>query len=284
MKAFLLCLLFFAGCTKPAPTKDVVVFPDEKWVIENKPVTKEEKPVVVEPEKPTVSEHAFRMTAPKNIVDAVRQVLGDSGSVPPQKDLPIVAGGTKVTIHPGATIDYTYLAEEDSMKFVFNEPRPTVEAGFSIFKIHPPLLSLILSADNVGTATVQTAVGKIERKFSINWQDELLGAQVKEEKKGPVLRFHTMKGFCPPCNVGKKELAEAKAAGKLPFDYEITEDSVDQISTSRPVLTCESMGKTWTPTHAADDPKTGAKKGDFRPGWYGVDDAIAWWKQVPKEK
>lgn len=276
MKALLLCVLFVAGCTKPAPPKDVVVFPDEKWVVDNKPVVKDEKPEIA-------PEQSFKVSAPKNIVDAVHQVLGDSGSLPPQKDLPIIGGGTKVTIHPGSTIDYQYDESNDTMKFVFNEPRPTVEAGFSVFKIHPPLLSLILSADNIGTATVQTAVGKIERKFTINWQDDLLGAQVKEEKKGPVLRFHTMKGFCPPCNLGKKELAEAKAAGKLPFDYEITEDAVDQISTSRPVLTCESMGKVWTPTHAADDPKTGAKKGDFRPGWYGVDDAIAWWKQVPKK-
>lgn len=276
MKALFLCLLFFAGCTKPIQTKDIVVIPDEQTVRDDKPVVKDEKA--------TVAEQSFKVSAPKNIVDAVHQVLGDSGSLPPQKDLPIVGGGTKVTIHPGSTIDYRYNSSSDTMEFVFNEPRPTVEAGFSVFKIHPPLLSLILSADNVGTATVQTAVGKVQRKFSINWQDDLAGTTVKEEKKGPVLRFHITKSFCPPCLAGKKELAEAKAAGKLPFDYEITEDDVDYISTSRPVLTCESMGKTWTPVYSADDPKAGAKKGDFRPGWYGIDDAIAWWKQVPKEK
>lgn len=275
MKTLLLFLLFLTGCTKPIQSKDIVVIPDEIIVHDDKPVVKDETT--------TAPEQSFKVSAPKNIVDAVHQVLGDTGSLPPKKDLSIVGGETKVTIHPGSTIDYLYDSTSETMKFVFNEPRPTVEAGFSIFKIHPPLLSLVLSSDNIGTATVQTAVGKIERKFSINWQeDDSSGVSSKEAKRGPVLRFHTMKG-CPPCEAGKKELAEAKATGKLPFDYEITEDAVDQISTSRPVLTCESMGKVWTPTHAADDPKTGAKKGEFRPGWYGVDDAIAWWKQVPKE-
>lgn len=269
MKTLFLYLLFLVGCTKPIQSKDVVVIPDEKPVIKD--------------ETTTAPEQSFRVSAPKNIVDAVHQVLGDAGSIPPQKDLPIVAGGTKVTIHPNATIDYLYNSDNETMEFVFNEPRPTVEAGFSIFKIHPPLLSLVLSADNVGTATVQTAVGQVERKFSINWQeDDSSGVSSKEEKRGPVLRFHTMKG-CPPCETGKKELAEAKASGKLPFDYEITDDAVS-FADSRPVITCVSLGKTWTPVHSADDPKTGAKKGDFRPGWYGVDDAISWWKQVPKEK
>lgn len=279
MRNLFVCLLLFVGCTKPVQSKDVVVIPDEN-IVSPKPADDTKKP------EATVQEQSFKVSAPKNIVDAVHQVLGDSGCIPPQKDLPIVGGGTKITIHPGATIDYSYNADDDTMLFVFQEPRPTVEAGFSIFKIHPPLLSVLLSADNVGTATVQTAVGKVQRKFQINWEgeaNELQAAAGKESKKGPVLRFHMMKG-CPPCETGKKELEEALKEGKLPFDYEITEESVDHISISRPVLTFKSLGKTWTPVYSVDDPATGAKKGDFRPGWFGVDDAIQQWKMVPKEK
>jgi hypothetical protein len=279
MRFATLALLFFAiGCTRPRTgQEDVVVDPPSP---------------IVDPEKKEDAgvPQSISIAAPKNTVDAAHQFLGDSGAIPPQRDLTIKAGEVKITIHPGGTIDYAYNSEKDSMLFTFNEPRPTVEVAAGPFKIHPPLLSLNLLPDNTGVATVQTMIGKVNRKvplnFNLNWSAEAQQAisqmvQESDQKRDGILRFHTMKG-CPPCERGKKELAEAKEAGKLPFEYEITEDAVD-FTESRPVLTCQSMGKIWTPVYAADDPKIGAKKGDVRPGWYGVDDAIMWWKQVPKK-
>lgn len=206
----LIVVLFVFGCTKPIQNKDVVVILDENTQIDKKP-----EPAPVPPEK---TEASFKVEAPKNIVDAVHQVLGDSGSIPPKKDLPVVAGGTKVTIHPGSTIDYSYNPEKNSMLFVFNEPRPTVEAGFSIFKIRPPLLSLVLTPDNVGTATVRTALGEVQRKFTINWADDTSSsgiASVEENpEKLPEVWCYSMDG-CPPCEKAKKDFEAAKKI--LPF-------------------------------------------------------------------
>jgi len=278
MKFAILALLFFAGCTRPVAQEEVIVEPT--------------RDVVVEPEKKEDAgiPQSISVSAPQSTVDAAHQFLGDSGSIPPQKDLTIKAGEVKITLHPGGNIDYVYNSEKDSMLFTFNEPRPTVEVAAGPFKIHPPLLSLNLLPDNTGVATVQTMIGKVDRKvplnFNLNWSAEAqqaISQMVQEEKpkKEGLFRFHTAKG-CSPCEAGKKALAEAKEAGKLPFEYEITEDAVD-FTESRPVFTCESLGKIWTPVYGADDPKTGAKKGDWRPGWYGVDDAVMWWKQVPKK-
>lgn len=262
-------LSLFPGCTKP-----VVKAVEDDAVVE---------PVVIEPEKKpedAVELPPVSVSAPQNVVDAVYQVLGDKGSLPPKDDLTVEATGTKVTIHPGSTLDYEFSG--GSYLFSFNEPRPTVEASALGFKIHPPLLALRLFPDNTGLATVQTAFGKVNRKFAVAWEVPPGSPAIKIEPEDGVLRFHTMEG-CGPCEIGKKALAEAKKAGKLPFEYEVTEDAVSFVD-GRPVLTCKVDGVIYTPVYAADDPKTGAKKGDWRPGWYGVDDAISWWKQVPKPK
>lgn len=261
----LVTALLFSGCTKPKThAEDVVVDP---------------LPPVVEDVTKDVSLPPVSVSAPQNVVDAVYQVLGDKGSLPPTEDLTVSAPGAKVTIHPGSTLDYQF--SDGSYLFSFNEPRPTVEASALGFKIHPPLLRLKLMPDNTGTATVKTAFGEVNRKFAVNWEVPPGSPAIVISDEG-IVRFHTMKG-CPPCEAGKKALEEAKKAGKLPFEYEVTEEVVDFVE-GRPVLTCKANGVVYTPVYAADDPKTGAKKGDWRPGWYGVDDAILWWKQVPKPK
>ena len=263
-------LLLLSGCTRLV----VREIPDDPQVVVD---TKDE------PLQPAAIE-AVRVSAPKNIVDAAHQVLGDEGSLPPKKDLTIDANGVKVTLHPGSTLDYQYKPESGSMFFTFNDPKPTVAASVGIFTIRPPLLSLQLLPDNTGVATVQTAVGKVNRKFSIAWEDESSGLPAAPRARDGVLRFHVAVGYpCPACDKGKKDLEQAKKEGKLPFEYEITEDSVHWTD-SRPVITCESQGKSWTPVYGTDDKQSGAKKGDYRPGWYGIDDAAMWWSQVPKTK
>jgi hypothetical protein len=269
-------LIFQSGCTRPVGQKEVVVDPDHG-------------PPIVE----TIQ--TMNVSAPQSVVDAAHQALGDSGQIPPAKDLTIPAGEVSITLHPGATIDYRYNEDDSSMLFAFNEPRPTITASVAGLEFHPPLISLKLLPNNTGIARVHTLIGNIERVIPFNFGVSISNPEeVKAEleaaakaaaeppaKKEGVVRFHTMAG-CGPCEKGKKELAEAKKAGKLPFEYEVTEDEVD-FTPDRPVMTCLSAGTVWTPAHAQDDPKKGVKKGDPRPGWYGVEDAIAWWKVVPKK-
>ena len=68
-------LLLLSGCTRLV----VREIPDDPQVVVD---TKDE------PLQPAAIE-AVRVSAPKNIVDAAHQVLGDEGSLPPKKDLTI---------------------------------------------------------------------------------------------------------------------------------------------------------------------------------------------------
>ncbi len=267
MKKYLL-LLLLAGCvqaksdtiTEPEPADDQV------------PVVEE----VTEKESDPVS---WSVSAPANVVDAINMILGESGSLPPKEDLVIQANGTKLTVPAGASCDYSM--EGESYVVTFHQPRPTIEASAFGFKVHPPLIYAKINPDNTGTATAQTPLGKVTRGFAINWSLST-GAGAEEPPKEGVFRLHTMED-CAPCKKAIEQLEKAKKEGKLPFEYEVTEENVDHISFSRPVLTCKSVGKVWTPVYLQDDPATKHKKGDWRPGWYGIDDAISWWKQVPKK-
>ena len=99
-----LCVLWlFSGCTRLV----VREIPDDPQV-------------VVDPKDdaiPPTAIEAVRVSAPKNIVDATHQVLGDEGSLPPKKDLTIDSNGVKITLHPGSTLDYQYKPDSGSMLF-----------------------------------------------------------------------------------------------------------------------------------------------------------------------
>lgn len=272
-------MLAASGCTRPVTKTDAVV--DLEPIVDPAFIEKEKPEEIIRPVQDDNKGGLppMQVTAPRNVVDAVRQALGDSGQYPFIENRVISAGGTKLTIPPGLAFDYSMDGED--FLFTFKGDRPKVEASVIGWKFNPPLVALRLKPNNEGIGTAKTIAGEVSRKFCINWESV---AAVPEKPKAPVFRFHTTKEFhCPACKTGEKALAQAKADGKLPFEYEITEDKVD-FTNSIPVITSVVDGVVYTPVYAKDEPSLGKKKGDLRPGWHGVDDAIDWWKQLPKPK
>lgn len=259
--AALLSMLLFAGCVRTAHVD---------FVEDEKPDDK----VQPEPQQPASTE--WTMTAPSNVVDAVKQVLGEKGSLPPKEPLVVSAKGVKVTIPAGSNCDYSM--DAGSYVFAFNSPRPTVEASLGLFNIHPPLVSLRINPDNTGIATVQTAVGKVNKKFSIRWdEDAAPGAPVVKDgfryEEG-VVYFHTAPG-CAPCEAGKKALTAAEKEGKLPFKWEVVEWHPGWVEQEGfPAMTWVANGSVYTPSKPDGTPKV---------GWYGTDTLISAWKSTQKK-
>lgn len=200
---FLAAFLLFSGCTKPI-AQESLTEPDGDCAI----IDVEKK---IEPEPDPISMPPVSVSAPQNVVDAVYQVLGVKGSLPPKEDLTIEAPGAKVTIHPGSTADYEFF--DGAYLFSFNEPRPTVEASALGFKIHPPLLRLKLMPDNTGTATVKTAFGEVNRKFAVNWEVTPGSLAIADEKLPEVWCYGA--DDCEPCKKAKRDFETAKAI--MPF-------------------------------------------------------------------
>lgn len=257
----LFSLFLFAGCVRTAHVDFVEnIKPDEQ--------------VDPEPQQPASVE--WTMTAPSNVVDAVKQVLGEKGSLPPKEPLVISAKGVKITIPPGSNCDYSM--DGGSYVFAFNSPRPTVEASLGLFNINPPLLSLRVNPDNTGSATVQTKLGKVTKKFAIRWDEESgTGAPVVKDgfkyEEG-VVYFHTRPG-CAPCETGKRLLAAAEKEGKLPFKWEVVDWHPDWVEQEGfPAMTWVVNGAVYTPSNGNGTPKV---------GWYGVDALISAWKSTQKK-
>ena len=257
----LISLLFFAGCVR-TPRVDFVE--DEK----------NDEQVQPDPVQPASTE--WSMTAPSNVVDAVKQVLGAKGSLPPKEPLVIAAKGVKVTVPAGSNCDYSM--DSGSYVFVFNSPRPTVEASLGVFKVHPPLVSLRVNPDNTGSATVQTTLGKVTKKFAIRWDEDAgTGSPAtdgKFEYKAGVVYFHTMPG-CDPCEAGKNALEKAEKEGKLPFKWQATEWYPEWVEKNGfPAATWVVNGVVYTPSKSDGTPKV---------GWYGVDALISAWQSTQKK-
>ncbi len=254
-------LLIFAGCVR---TPHVDFVEDDK---KDEPV----QPILDQP-----ASAEWSVSAPSNVVDAVKQVLGDKGSLPPKEPLVIAAKGVKVTIPPGSNCDYSL--DGGSYVFAFNSPRPTVEASLGLFNINPPLLSLRVNPDNTGSATVQTAVGKVTKKFAIRW-DEDAGTGSAPEKEAfkyeeGVVYFHTMPG-CLPCVTGKDALDKAAKEGRLPFKWEAVDWHPDWVEREgMPAATWVVGGVIYTPSKSDGTPKV---------GWYGVDALVSAWKSTQKK-
>jgi len=257
----LLSLVIFSGCVQ-SPRVD--------FVDDDKP----DEQVQPNPDQPSSGE--WTVSAPSNVVDAVKQVLGEKGSLPPKSPLVVAAKGVKVTIPPGSSCDY--VLDSGSYVFSFNNPRPTVEASLGLFNINPPLLSLRVNPDNTGSATVQTAVGKVTKKFAIRWE-ESSGVEPQATDDGfkyeeGVVYFHTMPG-CPPCEAGKKALAAAEKDRKLPFKWTATEWHPEWVEREGfPACTWVVNGVVYTPSKPDGSPKV---------GWHGVDALISAWQFTQKK-
>ncbi len=268
MKNFLL-LMFLSGCIQAKNSVTDIPEPADDQV----PVVEE----VVTPDVGGGVIENITFSAPADTYSLIKG-LAAPNTITISKPVHVVQDSATVDISAGSEISYSFSDDKGTVDF---KPYPKIQAVLpgTNWKIIPTTLHrLTILPDGSGIAS--TGI----KDIGFWWKKPDLESITAAANliAGPVLRFHTREN-CPPCKRGVKELEEAKKAGKLPFEYEVTDENVDYISTSRPVLTCKSMGKVWTPSCATDDPATGHKRGDMRPGWHGVDDAILWWKQVPKK-
>lgn len=219
MKIFLIfAALLSCGCVDYTP--DVS---REEEVVDPEPKKDQDTDDVVGEEEKEAGV-AWAVSGPKNIVDAIERVLGDKGDLPPKEDLVINSPGGKLTVHPGSSLSYEKQGGE--YLFVFNEPRPNVEASVFGWKVHPPLLRLRLKPDNSGLASVSTIAGEVTRPFYIKWgmPDEETGIAGTKPSCKVWCYLAPDDIACGPCEKMKKEFKEASEKGELPFSYILKKD------------------------------------------------------------
>lgn len=182
-------LLASAGCVQPVDT-------------EPKPA-----PIVVQPiEDETPDGLALTVEAEASLVATLHEIIGGSGSVTlnPAEAIVVERPEATLTIKPGTSIRYTMTS--DGGRFDFGTPRPRVTAKVWGLKVSPELTRLDLASDNTGTAHVQSGPVKLQRRFSIGW--EQTSGATEQPATRPTVTIYTTNG-CGYCTAAKSELAGA---------------------------------------------------------------------------
>lgn len=202
-------------------------------------------------------------SASESAVDAIHQILGDEGDLPPTKPLPVrVGGGYTVTIPVGVSLHYKL--EDGVYRFTLRDPKPDVSGG--LFGLLAPRVAAVrLNPDNSAVASINHRAGTTEREFHVSWSGRESGAATESL---PEVWAYSQSG-CPPCATAKKALdAEAD---KLPF-------KVVWQSGERPACVTGSYPAFWY--HVRDDkPRCDDSQNTrVKNGWPGLKPFIENWK------
>jgi hypothetical protein len=165
------------------------------------------KPVIVAPiVDDTPDALTLKVSAESSLVATLHEIIGSGGSVTLNPEQPIVVSRPEatLTIKPGTQLNYTMTADGGS--FTFSEPRPRVTAKVWGLRVSPELTRLELSADNTGTAHVQSGPIKLQRRFALNWEQPSGATETEQPATTrPVVTIYTTDG-CRYCDMAKAEL------------------------------------------------------------------------------
>lgn len=177
-------------------------------------------PVIVSPpDDEPARDLTLEVSAEASLVATLYELLGDSGTLTVNPAAPIVLRRPEatLTISPGSRLSYELSPTGGAIRFT--EPRPTVSVRKWGLKLSPRLARLDLSADNTGTAHVESGPIKFSKRFSLSWDETDPAGQSIDPPPLPVVRMFSAT-WCGPCQAAHQALDRASAAGELPFRIE----------------------------------------------------------------
>lgn len=180
--------------------------------------------------------------------------LGDGNTLSIEKPVHVQQGGA--TLDAKAGTRFSYAMADDSGKFTFEKPYPTVKAGIAKMIGGVSLHEVTINADGSGLAA--TGLGK----YRFRWMgEEDAGASVASEL--PEMVAYSSAG-CPPCAVAKRELTAAK---DLPFRVTWKESAPAWVA-AYPTFHWQVSGDDWRQ----------------RDKWDGVEKLVEMWRKSREPK
>lgn len=173
-----------------------------------------------------------------------------------------------VTLDAKAGTRFSYTMGDDTGKFTFESPLPTVKANFASKIVGGVALrDVTINADGTGVAGTASF-----GKWPFRWLASEDNAGLAAAEALPEVWCYSMPA-CPPCNLAKKEL---DAATDLPFKPVWKQDSAPDWLTSRPAF--------WWHISGTQPSQSDVKNTRQSTGWNGLKDFQARWKNSREPK
>ena len=182
--------LFLGGCMAPVHSE----------------VLDEPEDVVVQPDSETGNEVSFSMDADQFAMLA--KWIGHENTLTIEKAIHVEQDNATLDAKAGTRFSYTM--GDESGKFTFEKPYPTVKAGFAKLIGGVSLHDITINSDGSGLAA--TGLGK----YRFRWMEDEESGTAAAPQDLPELWYWSHEG-CPPCQRFEREYAENKdAAGFKP--------------------------------------------------------------------
>jgi len=193
---------------------------------------------------------------------AIHEWLGDENTITVGKPLTVNRPEVVLNVPAGANVSYSIT--DEAGVFQFAKPLPTVKAKVLGFSVSPSLSQVTLKPDGSGVAS--TGLGR----YRFQWLAEEDAGTPAAQDLPEVWAYSQVN--CPPCNVAKKELAEAT---DLPFRVVWKEDAPSWLS-SRPAF--------WWHTSASQPSQSDVANTRQSQGWSGIKKFRATWEASRQPK
>ena len=237
---WVLVSLSFSGCMSPI-NADIV-----------------NQDVILVPTDESVAENAVSFSMDAEQFATIARWLGHGNTLSIEKAVHVEQENITLDAKAGTRLSYTM--GEDSGKFVFEKPYPTVKAGFTKLIGGVSLHDVTINSDGSGFAA--TGLGK----HRFRWLDDDDAGSAATPSELPEVWCYSMPG-CPPCVRARLELAAEK---DLPFRIVWKDEAAPAWLATRPAFWWHTTGQQPTQADVANTRQV--------TGWNGVKDFTERWK------